>query len=141
MNKKSSSINLSRRDFLKIAGGTAFVAAGAGFMPQALRRVLRPEAVAQAQVEPDLYYAGTDGWIYLPPTPAIPPFHPDPLGPDPFNTYIFGFRNVTGMSDAQKINQKQKAQHNAPLFWVDQFNPSSPVDFRMQRMWSMCTWA
>jgi FtsP/CotA-like multicopper oxidase with cupredoxin domain len=132
MNKKSSSINLSRRDFLKIAGGTAFVAAGAGFMPQALRRVLRPEAVAQAQVEPDLYYAGTDGWIYLPPTPAIPPFHPDPLGPDPFNTYIFGFRNVTGMSDAQKINQKQKAQHNAPLFWVDQFNPSSPVDFRMQ---------
>ncbi len=52
MNKKSSSINLSRRDFLKIAGGAAFVAAGAGFMPQALRRVLRPEAVAQAQVEP-----------------------------------------------------------------------------------------
>ena len=40
--------------------------------------------------------AGTDGWIYLPPTPAIAPFHPDVLAPAPFTTYIFGFRNVTG---------------------------------------------
>ena len=25
-----------------------------------------------------------------------------------------------------------KAQHNAPLFWVDQFNPAHPKDFRLQ---------
>ncbi len=133
MNKKSSSFNLSRRDFLKIAGGAAFVTAGASLMPQIMRRVLLPEAVVEAQSGPyDLYFAGTDGWIYLPPTPAIPPFHPDNLAPEPFNTYIFGFRNVSGLTEAQKNQQKQKAQHSAPLFWVDQFDPNNPVDFRMQ---------
>ena len=133
MNKKSTSISLSRRDFLKIAGGAAFATAGASLMPQALRRVLRPEEVVEAQASPyDLYYAGTDGWIYLPPTPAIPPFHPDVLASAPFTTYIFGFRNVSGLTTTQKNDQKQKAQHNAPLFWVDQYNPAAPVDFRMQ---------
>jgi FtsP/CotA-like multicopper oxidase with cupredoxin domain len=133
MNKKSSSNTLNRRDFLKIAGGIVFVAAGATVVPQVMRRVLVPEAVTEAQ-DPaaDLYYAGTDGWIYLPPTPAIPPFHPDNLAPPGLTTYIFGFRNVTGMSTVQKNNQKNKAQHNAPLFWVNQFDPNNPVDFRMQ---------
>jgi FtsP/CotA-like multicopper oxidase with cupredoxin domain len=46
--------------------------------------------------------------------------------------YIFGFRNVTNMTSTQKTNQKMKAQHSAPLFWVDQFNPNSPRDFRFQ---------
>lgn len=133
MNQKSSSNTLNRRDFLKIAGSAAFIAAGASVAPQALRRVLRPEAVAEAQSLPyDLYYAGTDGWISLPTSPAIPPFHPDNLAPTPFTTYIFGFRNVSGLTDAQKNNQKNKAQHNAPLFWVNQFDPNNPVDFRMQ---------
>lgn len=133
MNQKSSSNTLNRRDFLKIAGSAACIAAGASVAPQALRRVLRPEAVAEAQSLPyDLYYAGTDGWISLPTSPAIPPFHPDNLAPTPFTTYIFGFRNVSGLTDAQKNNQKNKAQHNAPLFWVNQFDPNNPVDFRMQ---------
>lgn len=132
MKNKSSSINLSRRNFLKIAGSAAFVTAGASVVPTFLRRTLLPEAVVEAQSGYDLYYAGTDGWIYLPPEPAIPPFHPDPLGPGLLNTYIFGFRNVSGMSVATKNNQKQKAQHSAPLFWVDQFNPAAPVDFKVQ---------
>ncbi|MCA9901399.1 MAG: multicopper oxidase domain-containing protein [Anaerolineales bacterium] len=132
MKNKSSSINFSRRDFLKIAGGAAVITAGASAFPHLLRRVLLPEQAVEAQGGYDLYYAGTDGWIYLPPTPAIPPFHPDPLGPAPFNTYIFGFRNVSGMTDAQRISQKNKAQHNAPLFWVNQFDPGNPVDFRVQ---------
>ncbi|MCB9419940.1 MAG: multicopper oxidase domain-containing protein [Ardenticatenaceae bacterium] len=109
--------------------------AGASVIPQYLRRALLPEAVVEAQgagPAPDLYYAGTDGWISLPGTPAIPPYHPDPLAPDPFTTYIFGFRNVTGMTLNQKNNQKNKAQHNAPIFWVDQFDPNNPRDFRMQ---------
>ncbi len=133
MNQKTSSNTLNRRDFLKIAGSAAFIAAGASVAPQALRRVLRPEAVAEAQSLPyDLYYAGTDGWISLPTSPAIPPYHPDNLAPAPFTTYIFGFRNVSGLTDAQKNDQKNKAQHNAPLFWVNQFDPNNPVDFRMQ---------
>ena len=61
-------------------------------------KVLQPEAFGAVYPPPDLYLAGTDGWISLPRTPAIAPFHPDVLAPDPFTTYIFGFRNVTGMS-------------------------------------------
>jgi FtsP/CotA-like multicopper oxidase with cupredoxin domain len=123
----------SRRDFLKLAGGAAVTVAGAGLLPQFLRRNLFPEAVVDAQSLPyDLYWAGTDGWIYLPPTPAIPPYHPDTLAPAPFTTYIFGFRNVTGLTDTQKNGQKNKAQHSAPLFWVKQFDPDHPVDFKMQ---------
>jgi hypothetical protein len=68
----------------------------------------------------------------LPKTPAIPPFHPDILAPAPFTTYIFGFRNISGLTTTQKNNQKFKAQHSAPIFWVDQFDPGHPVDFRMQ---------
>lgn len=71
MKNKLTSINLSRRDFLKIAGGAAAITAGASMMPNYLRKVLLPEQAVEAQTGYDLYYAGTDGWIYLPPTPAI----------------------------------------------------------------------
>ena len=122
--------SLSRRALLKYAGGAAVLAGTATWAG----KVLIPEAIAASAADsaPNLYLAGTDGWIFLPKTPAIPPFHPDNLAPDPFTTYIFGFRNVTGLSDVQRSNQKNKAQHSAPLFWVDQFNPSSPVDFKVQ---------
>jgi FtsP/CotA-like multicopper oxidase with cupredoxin domain len=122
---------ISRRELFKYAGGAAVLAGGVAWAG----KVLLPEAgVADAQsAEPyDLYWAGTDGWIYLPPTPAIPPFHPDVLAPSPLTTYIFGFRNVSEMTDIQRTNQKNKAQHSAPLFWVNQFDPNNPVDFRMQ---------
>jgi FtsP/CotA-like multicopper oxidase with cupredoxin domain len=137
MSKKLSSSTVNRRDFFKIAGGAALVAAGAGVMPQVIRRVLTPEAVIAAAGDPDLYMAGTDGWIYLPPSPAIVSpalglVHPDSLAPSPFTTYIFGFRNITGLDATQKTNQKNKAQHSAPLFWVNQFNPANPVDFKIQ---------
>lgn len=131
--------SLSRRDFLKMAGAAAFVVAGAGVMPAYLRKALLPVGVAEAAPgdPPDLYYAGTDGWIHLPPLPTITAIdgkvvHPDNLAPSPFTTYIFGFRNVTGMTSAQRTNQKNKAQHSAPMFWVKQFDPNNPVDFRMQ---------
>ena len=110
----------SRRDFLKVAGGAVFIVAGASVMPQFLRRTLLPEQVVGATDNFDLFFGGTDGWFYMPPEPAIPPWFPDSYAPEPFNTYIFGFRNVTGMTDAQRENQRNKAQHNAPFFWVDQ---------------------
>jgi len=116
---------LTRRDFLKFAGGAMAAAAGARLIPAQLGKVLQPVQVAlAAPADPhDLHFAGTDGWIYMPPTPAIPPFHPDDLAPPPFNTYIFGFRNVTGLVDQDVAAQKMKAQHMAPLFWVKQFDP------------------
>jgi len=112
----------SRRDFLKLAGGAVVTVAGVGLLPQFLRKTLHADAVvagAQA-VAPDLYFAGTDGWFWLPDSQAQPPYFPDSLAPAPFNTYIFGFRNVTGMSDTARQNQRNKAQHNAPFFWANE---------------------
>ncbi len=110
------------------------VVAGASVLPQFLRKTLLPEQVVQgaAYPDPDLFFAGTDGWIHLPDNQPVGFYFPDDLATAPFNTYIFGFRNVTGLAPDQIAGQKMKAQHNAPLFWVDQYNPGSPKDFRMQ---------
>ncbi|MEZ4866174.1 MAG: multicopper oxidase domain-containing protein [Caldilineaceae bacterium] len=127
---------LARRDFFKMTGGALAVAAGARWLPTYLRKTLSPIEVGVANAQDadiDLFLGGTDGWIYLPPTPEIPPFHPDNLAPAPLTTYIFGFRNLTGLdptnpADYQLIsNQKNKAQHSAPLFWTHQNTP-----FRVQ---------
>jgi FtsP/CotA-like multicopper oxidase with cupredoxin domain len=117
---------ISRRDFLKLAGGAVVTAAGVGMLPQFLRKTLSPEQVVQAAVgDPDLFFAGTDGWMYLPGT--VPGFQPDSYAVQdhpPFTTYIFGFRNLTGLNPVTQSDivagQKNHAQHNAPLFWVDQ---------------------
>jgi FtsP/CotA-like multicopper oxidase with cupredoxin domain len=125
---------ISRRDFLKIAGGAVFVVAGASVMPQFLRKTLMPETVSKAAAgAPDLFFAGTDGWMYLP--GSTPPYHPDLLAPAPFTTYIFGFRNLTGLDPVADVDiiasQKNKAQHSAPLWWVDQVDPADPKDFTL----------
>lgn len=125
---------LSRRGFLKLAGAAALVGAGAGLAPQSLRRVLLPVGVAEAADRPpDLYFAGTDGWIHLPSSPSIGFFFPDDIAPgypDGLNTYIFGFRNITGLNSGQIKAQKMKAQHNAPLFWVNQYDGTN--EFHLQ---------
>ncbi|WP_353509014.1 multicopper oxidase domain-containing protein [Intrasporangium sp.] len=122
---------MSRRRFLSLAGAAVAVVGTTNWGG----RVLTPEAAYGADGTPDLYLAGTDGWIHLPATPAIAPYHPDVLAPsDPpgLTTYIFGFRNVTGMTASQRLAQKNRAQHSAPLFWVKQFDPAHPVDFTVQ---------
>ena len=128
---------MTRRNFFKIAGGAAFAVAGASIIPQYLRKTLLPVEVGVASAadpDPDLFLAGTDGWIYLPPDPPISYFHPDNLAPSLLTTYIFGFRNVTGLNDTQRIGQKNKAQHNAPLFWVNEYVEDDPnkKDFRVK---------
>jgi len=128
--------SVTRRDFLRFAGGTAAVAAGLGLIPGLRNNRLLPAQITAAEAAergPDLYFAGTDGWIYLPPDPPIgqgPVYFPDDLAPNPFNTYIFGFRDITGLDQTQIAKQRMKAQHSAPLFWVNQYNGSN--EFRMQ---------
>jgi FtsP/CotA-like multicopper oxidase with cupredoxin domain len=130
--------NLSRRTFFRYAGGAVLVAAtaGLGAGPKLVRDLAGPPAASAAG--PLLFeLGGTDGWIYLPPTPAIPPFHPDNLAPEAvegvpasqLTTYIFGFRNVTGLDETQKFGQKNHAQHSAPLVWVDEYdgNPANTL--------------
>jgi FtsP/CotA-like multicopper oxidase with cupredoxin domain len=131
MSTHLKSKQFSRRDFFKVAGGLTALAAGAQLVGQA-KNLLSPIEVADAQTSaPDLFLAGTDGWIALPGSPAIPPYFPDNLAPPPFNTYVFGFRNVTGMSATQIGNQKMKAQHSAPMFWVDQYEKTHQ-DFKVK---------
>ena len=93
--RRLAGLNVSRRRLFGWAGGAVVAGAAAWAGP-----VLGPDQVAYADgAPPDLYLAGTDGWIHLPPDPPIAPFHPDTLAPDGLTTYIFGFRNVTGMTD------------------------------------------
>ncbi len=120
-------LHLGRRGFLRLAGG-AVVATSLPWSG----KVLHPEAASAVDIPPDLVLGGTDGWMYLPRTPAIAPFHPDNLAPSPFTTYIFGFRNVTGMNETLRHNQKNRAQHSAPLLWLDEYDPNSPQEFRIE---------
>ncbi|MFO1467945.1 MAG: multicopper oxidase domain-containing protein [Steroidobacteraceae bacterium] len=151
MNKRSQGKTVSRRHFFKLTGGSTLFAAGMGLLP--FKNLLGPLSMAEANAQavtvnppPDLYFGGTDGWISLPKSPVIHSAslggvktHPDDLAPIALDTadgkglttYIFGFRNVTGLSDAQRAAQKNHAQHNAPMFWLDQYNPASPRDFRI----------
>lgn len=124
MNKR-----ISRRTFFKLTGGAAVTVTGASLLPQFLRKTLLAEQVTVGAAEQfDLFFAGTDGWFSLPTGPTLnSTYHPDALAPNPFTTYIFGFRNVTFLDDTQRQKQRNKAQHNAPFFWVDQ-----EADFRVQ---------
>lgn len=137
MSDDKTRTGMDRRRFLRFAGGTAGVAVGAGLVSRWVGPTLRPFAVesASAAIEypaPDMFLGGTDGWISMPTTSAaIAPFYPDDLAPAPFDVYIFGFRNVTELSDTNRILQKNKAQHNAPLFWVDEYDDLAPKDFRV----------
>ena len=125
-----------RRQLFRYAGGAAVVAVAAGTGIKLLEPFSSGAVSAQTPmtgVLPDMFLGGTDGWIGLPKTPAIAPFHPDPMamtkGTD-LTTYIFGFRNITDLSETQRFAQKEHAQHSAPLFWVDEFDDSPPEGVR-----------
>jgi FtsP/CotA-like multicopper oxidase with cupredoxin domain len=114
-------VPVSRRQFIRVASG-AGLAMAAGFGGVSLAKVLRPVAVEAQTADYDLWFGGTDGWMSMS-GPANAPFFPDDAAPAPFNTYIFGFRNLTGMNRDQANAQKNKAQHSAPMFWIDEGVP------------------
>jgi FtsP/CotA-like multicopper oxidase with cupredoxin domain len=123
------SLEVSRRGAFGLLGGAAAAVGAAAWTGPLL---LPEQAVASIGDPANLYLAGTDGWIHLPEDPPIAPFHPDVLAPTGLTTYIFGFRNVTGMSQQQRLNQKNKAQHSAPLFWTNQYDGNPDHEFRVQ---------
>jgi FtsP/CotA-like multicopper oxidase with cupredoxin domain len=68
-----------------------------------------------------LHLAATDGWVSMPDSaPPISPFWPDSMAPSPYNLYVFGFRDVTGLTAAQVTAQRGKAQISAPILGFDQ---------------------
>lgn len=115
---------LSRRAFL-ISGGGAVVALAAGGalaagttgtrgkVPPGLRTTNVPANVRQKAL------AVTDGWASMPiDLPELAPYFPDTLAPSPFTTYVFGFRDVTGLDRTQVEAQAGKAQISAPLLEI-----------------------
>ena len=122
MSKDNPRQRLSRRQFLKVGGGLLGAATAATVLPKALLRpteVVKASPAAQAEPPPDLHFAATDGWIYLPP-PDVPPYHPDNMAPEGLTTYIFGYRDMTGVQEDKLFTQKMKAQLAAPTFWIDE---------------------
>jgi FtsP/CotA-like multicopper oxidase with cupredoxin domain len=140
MSKQNNPRKLSRRDFLRLGGGLLVAAAGTRLLP---RKILaQPSEVALAaspstgmgmemaalaplDVTPDIHLVGTDGWINLPGQVPIPGtvdqfYNPDSLAPAGLTSYIFGFADVTGLSDEQVQARKMKAQATAPMFWVNE---------------------
>lgn len=140
MSDENAPKRMDRRRFFRYAGSAAI---GAGIASRWVGPTLHPFATEHVSAadrvypDPDMFLGGTDGWIGMPRgSSPIPMFFPDDLAPDfdqpeGFDTYIFGFRNVTELTDVQRAQQKNHAQHSAPLFWVDQYNPAAPKDFRV----------
>jgi len=116
---------LSRRSFLTAGVGVV----GAAFLGS--RLIAAPAAVASPRLlgaavpsgrpQKQVHLAGTDGWVSMPQgAPPDLPFFPDPLAPSGFNPYVFGFRNVTGMTSTQVAAQRGHAQISAPMMSFDQ---------------------
>ncbi len=114
---------LSRRALLAGAGGAGAVILGGRMVAPAIASSL-PGAVAAAATHPQKtkHLVGTDGWVSMP-QGARPdlPFFPDSLAPaGGFNTYVFGFRDATGLSAAQVGALRGKAQISAPMMDFDE---------------------
>ena len=128
MNDHRFTRKLSRRRLLALGGGTLAAAAGARLLP-----TIRPFSVTpggatgpSADVEAatlptiEKHLAGTDGWVSLPGGTPNGAIYPDSLAPAGKTTYVFGFRDVTGLDNQTILAQKGKAQISAPLLYVDQ---------------------
>ncbi|MBE2223911.1 MAG: multicopper oxidase domain-containing protein [Anaerolineae bacterium] len=127
--RKNINRKINRRDFLKLGGGVLAGAALSRYLPRTIGQsgaVVEAAGFSQVSSIPaDIHLAGSDGWIYLPgeiPIPgAINQFYlPDNLAPAGLTAYMFGFRDVTGLSNDLVFAQKMKCQATAPLFWVNE---------------------
>ena len=103
---------VSRRAMLVGSGALAMTGALAKVTGVVGSGATKANAAGWADVEVTM--AGTDGWTYLAGAPHQP-FFPDTFAPDGFNTYIFGLRDLTGLSEAQVLQQKGNAQFTAPI--------------------------
>ncbi len=124
MTKNSMDKPLSRRGFL--VGGAGFISAvaiGSRLIPaQAVPAPAAPTVATPGDVNAvNVHLVGTDGWVSMPAAaPADAPFFPDSLAPKPFDTYCFGFRNVTGFTPAAVAAERGKAEISAPMMFFDE---------------------
>jgi FtsP/CotA-like multicopper oxidase with cupredoxin domain len=128
---------LDRRSLLK--GGLGILGAGAVggaiLAPLSAGAALGPLRGASPPVNgapKRIHLAATDGWVSMPAGGGSrAPFWPDTLAPSPFDTYVFGFRDVTplfgpdgeiaGSAEQAALDAlKGKAQIAAPILGFDQ---------------------
>ncbi len=109
--------NLLRAGVVGAAGvGIAGVAASKGGLA-----IAAGGATYDATHTREVHLAATDGWVTMPKNAKpITGFWPDELAPNPYNMYVFGFRNVSGMIDSDVIAQRGLAQISAPTLAFDQ---------------------
>jgi FtsP/CotA-like multicopper oxidase with cupredoxin domain len=101
-----------------VLGSGAIAPAHAATSPRAIPRSVGPSVARRIR---KVHLAGTDGWVAMPASaPEDLPFFPDPLAPGGFNTYVFGFRDVTDLDEAGVAAQRGKAQISAPLLAFDE---------------------
>ena len=100
--------------------GSVFLGTRLSFgQPTQRPTVVRPAATGNVK---SVHLVGTDGWVSMPAgSPPDLPFFPDSLAPDGFDTYVFGFRDVTQMSTAAEVAAvRGKAQVSAPMLAFDE---------------------
>ena len=100
--------------------GSVFLGTRLSFGQPAQRpTVVQPAATGTVK---SVHLVGTDGWVSMPAgSPPDLPFFPDSLAPDGFDTYVFGFRDVTQMSTAAEVAAvRGKAQVSAPMLAFDE---------------------
>ncbi len=119
---------LSRRTFLTGAAGAAglLVAGRAGLVRPATQLRTAPVAVGNT-----LHLAGTDGWASMAQNAPHTAFWPDPWAPSPYDMYIFGFRDVTGLSTSEVFAQRGLAQISAPVLAFDEYDAAKNNDVRV----------
>ncbi len=125
MNENRSLPGFDRRSFLTggavLAGATVF---GSRLLVAPLAGAATPGLATYTpgtHPQKTVHLAGTDGWVSMPAgAPADLPFFPDSLAPADRNTYVFGFRDVTGLTPAQVAAQRGKAQISAPMMAFDE---------------------
>jgi hypothetical protein len=114
---------LTRRALLVGGAGAAATLAIRSGRSDAAHQVAT--SLVAAPVSRAVHLAATDGWVSIADpaaTNAIPPFWPDPYAANhgPFDLYVFGFRDVTGLSASTITAQRGKAQISAPQLVFDQ---------------------
>ena len=121
---------LSRRGFLTGAAGAAglLVAGRTSFGPSSASLRIAPVATAST-----LHLAATDGWVSMPRTAPHTLFWPDPWASDPdlYDMYVFGFRDVTGLTAAEVTAQRGLAQISAPVLAFDEYDATQNNDVRI----------
>ena len=120
--------SMNRRRFLTLGGAGALGAMGFGLSASAASppgnpRGRIPVGEQWATLVSDhgkpikkVGLIATDGYASMPKgSKPHDPFYPDPIAPDGTDTYIFGFRNVTGLNRGQVEGQRGLTQISAPI--------------------------